>query len=337
MERNHTIDTLRTIATLMVILIHVVAGYVIIGMKNNNYYDTSFWIGNILDSFSRICVPLFVLISGRFLIGRCETFKQSYMKRTSRIFIPLIAWTLIYLVYRAILGWREDNLIEISTLFKLILLGKPFYHMWYLYMLIGLYLVTPILNNIIPKISRKNLWISSGFLLLFGIINNAYNLIIGNDPIFILWFVDYLGYFMLGFLLKDSRKKISSNFLLVLFLLNVIIISILSYYTMKNFNNLYFYGYLSPFVVISSVIFYKLFDQINLKNNILSRISHLTFGIYLIHALILNEIDLVQGTLDLNILDNPLFSIFMRFSLTLIVSTFIAYGFSKFKFFKKII
>ena len=207
MKRNYTIDTLRTIATLLVILLHVSAGYVISGM-NNATYDKSFWIGNILDSFSRICVPIFVLISGRFLLGRNETFKQSYKKRASKIFIPIIVWTLIYLMYRGMLGYRAHNIIDITTLVKSVILGKPFYHMWYLYMLIGLYLVTPILNNNIPKISRQSLWWASVLLLVLGVVNSAYNRILGISPIFILWFVNYLGYFILGFLIKDSNKKL---------------------------------------------------------------------------------------------------------------------------------
>ena len=84
MKRNYTIDTLRTIATLLVILLHVSAEYVTYATKHQ-ILDTSFWIGNIIDSFSRIGVPLFVLISGMFLLGRNESFKQSYQKRASRM------------------------------------------------------------------------------------------------------------------------------------------------------------------------------------------------------------------------------------------------------------
>lgn len=69
MKRNYTIDTLRTIATLLVVLLHVSAEYVLDGM-NSKIYDVSFWVGNIIDSFPRICVPIFVLISGMFLIER---------------------------------------------------------------------------------------------------------------------------------------------------------------------------------------------------------------------------------------------------------------------------
>ena len=72
-------DTLRTIATLLEILIHVFGDYVVLGMGNNTF-DLSFRIGNITDLYSRICVPIFFLDSGMFLIVEKETFAQSYFR-----------------------------------------------------------------------------------------------------------------------------------------------------------------------------------------------------------------------------------------------------------------
>lgn len=179
MERNQTIDTLRTLATLLVILLHVSAEYVVTG-KDNLTFDTSFWIGNIVDSFSRICVPLFVLISGMFLVGRSETLKQSYQKRASRILIPLIFWTTIYILYRVSLSFFKNTIINIEELLISIISGKPFYHMWYLFMIIGLYLITPILNNSISNISRNLLWKVAILFLLFGVLNTSYDEFMNN-------------------------------------------------------------------------------------------------------------------------------------------------------------
>jgi len=76
MKRDYTSDTLRTIAALMVVLVHVVADYVNLAMKSDNF-NLSFWVSNIVDSFCRICLPIFVMISGMFLLGRTETFRDS--------------------------------------------------------------------------------------------------------------------------------------------------------------------------------------------------------------------------------------------------------------------
>lgn len=336
MKRNYTIDTLRAIATILVILLHVSAEYVSKGMDNENY-DYSFWVGNVVDSFSRICVPIFVLISGMFLIGRNETFYESYNKRASRILTPLIFWSIIYLIYSAILSYTANNSFDIILLIKKTILGKPFYHMWYLFMLIGLYLITPIINNTILKISRKSLWTTSVLLLIFGMINSAYDSFLENSPFFILWFFNYLGYFILGFLFKDYINKISSKVLFVVYLISVMLISILSFYTAKHFDNLYFYGYLSPFVIIASLSIYMLFQQVNIRENILSRISHLTLGIFLMHAGILSAFRFALNELNINVFDNPIIGIPVKFIVTFLISLIMSFLFYKSRFLKKTI
>lgn len=305
---------------------------------DGNTYTSSFWISNICDSLSRICVPLFVLISGMFLIGRNETFLQSYKKRISRILVPIIVWTFIYLTYQALVNYIIDGDFGLIDLVKSLILGVPFYHMWYLYMIIGLYLCIPILNNfIIPKLSRKNLWILSCVLLAFGILNVGYNFLLDNKPIFFLWFFDYLGYFLLGYLIKDSNLKIPSQVLIGAFLISSFSISILTYFTAKNFNSFYFYEYLSPFVIVSSLSIYTLFNQISIKQNFLSKIEHLTLGVYLVHAGILSFLSLGLRGWDIHILDHSAIGIPVKFCITLFISLLISTLFYKTKYLNKII
>lgn len=336
MNRNYSIDTLRTIATLLVILIHVSAGYVITG-KNDLTFDTSFWIGNIIDSFSRICVPLFVLMSGMFLVGRNETFKQSYQKSASRILIPLIFWTIIYTLYSFITSLIANNPIDIKSLLASIILGRPYYHMWYLFMIIGLYLITPILNNSISYVERNTLWTVAILLLLFGMLNSSYDKILKNNVSFIIWFINYLGYFILGYLIKDSKKSFSFFALSSAYIISSILIAVLSLYTIKNYDSLYFYGYLTPFVIIGSLSFYKFFHQLKLERNVLSKMSHLTLGIYLIHAGVLSALTTGLRVLEINTLNNPIIGIPIKFGITFFISIIAAWTISKIKYVRRII
>lgn len=324
MERNYAIDTLRTIATFLVILLHVSANYVLDADYNSDYHF-SFWVANIVESFTRICVPLFVLISGMFLVGRKESFKKSYEKRTSRILIPLVAWTVIYLIFSAAFQYFGHQSVDYEAILASLILGRPYYHMWYLYMLIGLYIIVPILNHSIIFISRKTQWIITISLLIFGMFNYSYDFYLGNREFFLLWFVNYLGYFMLGYLLKDYYKKISLTILLTIYILSSLMIAVLSFYTMKYFDNSYFYGNLTPFVILGSVSIYKIFHQVDIKQNILSKISYLTLGIYLIHAGVLVTFDSILKILNFNTLDNPVFGIPVKFSVVVLVSGIIAY------------
>lgn len=333
MNRNYTIDTLRTIAALLVVLLHVAASYVTSGISNNSF-DFSFWAGNVVDSFTRICVPIFVLISGMFLLGRKDTFIGFYKKRASKVLLPLIFWSVIYLIYRAIVNYGMNSNFDAVNLIKTAALGKPFYHMWYLFMLLGLYLITPLLNRIISTSSRKAVWRIALSLLLIGMV---YDFFLGKKFLFIFWFISYIGYYMLGYLLKNSSTKISSTILFIIYLISGLLISILSYYTAKDFNSLYFYSYLSPFVVISSISIYILFQQIRYRENILSRISHLTFGIYLIHAGVLHALFIGKRKLDIQILENPIIAIPLEFAITFLISLLIATVLYKSKILKKTI
>ena len=204
-------------------------------------------------------------------------------------------------------------------------------------MLIGLYLVTPVINHSISNLSRKNVWIVAIVLLAIGIINNAFDLVTGNEPFFILWFVNYLGYFMLGYLLKGYRSRFSVFLLLFIYLLSVAAISVLSFFTAKYWGNLYFYEYLSPFVIVGSLSIYIVFQQINVKANVLSRISHLTLGVYLIHAGILRSFNLGLEILHIKVFDNPIIGIPAKFLLALLLSVAIAHLFYRSKLLKRII
>lgn len=336
MTRNYTIDSLRTIATLLVVLLHVAAGYVYAGQRTGSF-DASFWIGNTVDSFCRICVPLFVLISGMFLVGRQEPIKVSYQKRARRILLPLIAWTIIYIAYRFLAGVVIGPPITTDRLLNYLIIGKPFYHLWYLYMIIGLYLITPFLNYSIAALSRKTIWTIAVVLMLFGMLHHTYNFLLGNQPFFLIWFMDYLGYFLLGYLMKDTNKKIAPSLLIAIYIVCSGIIAVLNYYTTVRFNNFYFYAYLTPFVILASLSIYQLFHQLELKDNLLAKVSHLTLGVYLIHAGILDLLNRGVRIFDLQLFREPLLGIPLKFVVVLTLSFLLAAIISKIKYLNKLI
>ncbi len=336
MNRNNSIDTLRTIATFLVILVHISGGYVF-NSKDNLTLDSSFWFANIVDSLSRICVPLFVLISGMFLLGRNETFKESYQKRSIRIVIPLVFWSVIYVLYRIAIMYFIENTIDLKLLVSSIIINGPFYHMWYLLMIVSIYLITPIINIVIPQITRKTLWGVAILLLVFGMFNHSYNNYLNNKVFFLLWFVNYLGFFILGYLIKVDNRKFSFGALTLIYILSSLLIAFLTHYTIKLYDSVYFYGYVTPFVIIGSLSFFKIFHQLELNRNIFSKISHLTLGIYLIHAGVLDVIDLTLKHSNINYLNNAIIGIPIKFSAVLFFSLITVWVMSKIKFVRKVI
>jgi len=334
MERNYKMDTLRSIAMLLIITIHVSTHYVTHGFEK---LDIDFWIGNILVSFSRIGVTIFILISGHFLLGRHDSILEFYEKRIRRIFIPIVFWSIFYSIYYPIGKYIIKNEwdINIKLIFYNIILGKPFYHMWYLFMIVGLYLVTPIINKLCYKVSIEQINKVGFILLLFGLVLNIWNNYLGSDGPFILWFIPYLGYFILGYSLPKI-KPINNYFLMSVYFLSCTSTAILTYFTIIKFNNnLYFYHRLSPFIILGSISIYLWFNQISINKNILSNFSKYTFGIYLTYVGVLeliNYIEFKNGMTEITIID-----ILVKFFIVLIVSFVVVYTISRIPKLKRII
>lgn len=294
-ERITSFDCLRVFACFLVILLHVSAYFVI---KNIEQYNFQFTIGNFYDSFSRGCVPLFIMLSGGLILNNYENknFQRFYTKSFKKIFIPTIIWSVIYVVYSYILEIGDyilnKNTVDYLTPIKNWILGKPFYHMWYLYMLIGLYAVAPLLILLKKEIKQKTFLKLSIALLILGAIISSYDL-----P-WIIQFIKYIGYFMLGSSLKEyffNRKNNIKRYLLISltsFFMVFFITEIFVKYNLYN-KTLYFYSYLSPFVILGSISVYIIFLNIDINLDIFNRLAPHTFNIYLIHAGILSAIQIV--------------------------------------------
>ncbi|MGO4918552.1 acyltransferase [Maribacter spongiicola] len=334
MQRSFSIDILRSIAAIQVVIIHITTYYI-----NNDFNGInsglSFWTANILDSFCRISVPLFVLISGKYLLGKRESYIIFFKKRGSRILIPTIIWTLIYITYRIAQNYLTGRGLFERSILEDFITGRSFYHMWYLYMLIGLYLVTPGINFLIQKVSRIQLWfIAISFLLLGFLMDINYSFLENNY--FFFWFVNYIGYYIVGYLLREI-KVISLSIMLISYVSCSIGIAYFTYESLLNSEQLYYTKYLSPFVIIPSILVYGYFEGISLSQNFLSRLSKYTFGIYLIHPLILDMMHHANKLFKMNLINYPLFEIIGRFVICMLISISVIFMLSKTKHLNKII
>lgn len=174
------------------------------------------------------------------------------------------------------------------------ILGRPFYHMWYLYMIIGLYILVPVIINLKEKISEKIFLKLSIYMVFLGVIVHLY-----QNLFWMIQWIIYLGYFMLGNSLKNyfEKRKININICIMGYIISSGCIFFLTEFIVKNNlldRKFYFYDNLSPFVIVGSISIYILFLKINLQETYLSKISKYTFDIYLVHAGILSIINLIS-------------------------------------------
>lgn len=280
-SRELNIDALRVLACFLVIIIHVSGP---IFTKSDT--SSSIFLFNLgLDSFSRVAVPLFVMISGRYLINTDQAFdKTKYFKSILKILRPLFFWSIIYLSLYVVFKFIKNESIDYKLLLNNLILGKPYYHLWYLYMILGIYIIVPFFNQALGALTRKQIFYLTWGLVIFSFIHQSYNYFYNVKDFFGIWFIDYIGYAMLGYIYKD-RIFAKRNLLIAGYILSSLCIFIFSYYTFLINNKLPFFNYNSIFVIAGSLFIYRYFDNLTVKDSLILKFSENTFGIYLIHPL----------------------------------------------------
>ncbi len=286
MNRILYIDFIKTFAILSVIFLHNSAP-ILIGEIN-----LSCWmIGNVYDSMVRMAVPLFFMVSGVLLLNQKEEpLLIFFKKRFLKVVIPLLAWSFFYLILKKY--GLNQNINIIKEMF--ISLNHPqFYHLWFLYTIIGIYLFLPILKIFIQHASQSIiiyfifLWIIS--VSIAPLINYFTSLSINT---YIPMLGGYIGYLVLGYQL--SKIDITKNlFYISVFFIATIVTALGTYYLSESSNKFidFFYGYLSISTLIQAIAYFivikyiveNLFYRYKTFSKIVTTISITSLGIYLIH------------------------------------------------------
>ena len=292
MARTSYISVLRIVAILLVILIHSSSGYL-----NSNEFQSFDWkYANWLNSFSRFAVPLFVIISGALLLQKDESTGEFYRKRLLKIVPPFLFWSIVYLVYYFI-RYIDFDYIGFPQVINIVLIrlkSGTNAHLWYLYMILGLYLAVPFIRKIVGNCSKKEIEIFLGlwFASLF-FMNKWFNSYLPNFDL--TFFSGYMGYLVLGHYLRNypiqMGKLPSSTF----FLICCLTTTAGTYYLSVSRGEFdpTLYNYLSPNIALSAGFLFVFVQRLKLPENLhvfWEFIDRNSFGIYLCHILLLNYI-----------------------------------------------
>lgn len=282
----------RIAAVFVVVILHVSA-LIVTGNSTGTY---NWWVGNIYDSLARWCVPVFVMISGALLLDqeKKEDIDIFYIKRISKILIPLIFWSVFFLVAAKFLRGEE---LTVFNILNKIQLGKPYYHMWFLYMIAVLYLFVPFFRKIVSNSSVREL----KFFIFFSFALSASNAILEkifpvNNKMFFYFFLSYIPYFFTGYIVRTINFNFSKSILLIIFILSSVLTIFGCYFFSKQAGQsfgFYFYSNLSVTVIpmsISILCMMKSWESSIVNDNLLIEVSSLTFGIYLVHPIYIDII-----------------------------------------------
>ena len=174
-ERIIAFDFLRIIAALAVIMIHTS------GIPFVNY----------ANSLSRFAVPVFLMISGALMLNENKkiTFKDIF-KKILFFTLVILFWNVTHAIFfQVIERLYQHQKIYLANIVTTTILGH--FHFWYMYLLLGLYLITPILRLFIKKSNIKFINYYVILAITFSFLPDIINVILnkftpnGIDNIFI--------------------------------------------------------------------------------------------------------------------------------------------------------
>jgi surface polysaccharide O-acyltransferase-like enzyme len=292
------IDAARVVAILAVISIHVVAPLVV-----SRSLMQTWWVGNVVDSAARWSVPLFVMISGALLLhsDHADDPAAFYRRRLARILPPLIAWTAIYLFVGHQL---TNNPKTLRDAVSLVLAGHPYYHLYFLYLITGLYLVAPFLRPLVRLPDRRVLGMAVVVFLALGMADDLAQVWGGGGGVnAATQWVPFVGYFLAGAWLvgipPTKGRIVASAAVAAAAIAATIIGTDVLIRRLGVGHGLYLYGYLSITTVPASLGVFGLFLwsssswsrlAARLPRRWLSTVAASTLGIYVIHPLVINRL-----------------------------------------------
>ena len=295
-ERMVWLDILRVLSLFFVVMVHAAQAHKeMIPALTPAWNAVSFYGG-----ISRFCVPVFVMISGTLFLDRDIPLRTLYGKYILRIVLAFAAWSFLYACAANIPAWR--GLRSFLALFV-----KGEYHLWYLYMIAGLYMVTPFLRRLVQD--RRLTLYFLGLSLVFAVaVPQAVGMIRLRDPALGAWAAGVADqghlHLVLGFplyyvggycLAKADIGKKAFLLLCALGAAGFVSTVLLSLPSLEH--RLLYTGEFTLNVAAEAVFVFVLFRRLFAGRSFSPRarrvwavLAKYTFGAYLVHALVLRAL-----------------------------------------------
>lgn len=330
------LDMLRLVALLMVIAGHSVDIYNATPQEDPM---NGFW-GAFIGSLMRPSVPLFAMMTGLLLLPVRESAGDFYRRRIPRVLVPMVLWSAIYYLVPWLTGVLGMDVSVVSILYpfefspsqafgdavrNIAMIPFTFNgyttHMWYIYMLIGLYLIMPFLSAWIEKNDKTLvrtfiiMWCCSLMLPYATQIlsPDLFGRCAWNEFGTFYYFAGFAGYLFLGHLLGKgnplpSRKIIAMG--AMLYFAGYIVTytgfsSMIVQYSYEEQPELIemFWQFCSPNVALMAIGIFLAAQRVKIHServqHLLTNITKCGFGIYLMHYILLGPVILLLQPLGL--------------------------------------
>lgn len=350
------LDVIRCVAMIMVIGVHCIDPFYI-SPTMRAIPEYTHWAA-IYGSLLRPSVPLFVMMTGLLLLPvKKQPLGKFYKKRIYRVLFPFLIWSVLYSMFpwvTGVLGLPKEIIGDffcytqgqesqslIDSLKDVAMIPFNFSHkenhMWYIYLLIGLYLYMPFFSAWIENADRKTkrafllIWIISLFIpylkeyvanCLFKRSGYVFGTDTWNEFGLFYYFAGFNGYLLLGHYVKKGNDWS----LMKTFILCILMFAVGYYITYTGFSTTasnpnatetemeLFFTFCSPNVLLMTLATFLLLQKVVITNStvikVLANMTQCGFGIYMVHYFVVGPFFLLIGPSSLPIpLQVPLMAI----------------------------
>lgn len=284
-ERNYGVDLLRIVSMLLVVLLHVMRQG---GILNNvPMFSLKYAISWLLEILAFGAVNCYALTSG--FVGINSSSKlRNLIQLWFQVFFYSFSITMIFL-------YLAPSLVDITSIFQAFFpMSSGVY--WYFTAYFGLFLIIPMLNFVINNMDEKRTktMLSIGFVL-FSILPtftfiDQFQLEAGYSMLWLIYLY-LIGAYMQKYNVLERIHKNKCIYLflglsIITWLSKLIIDTMIAKFSIEIIRSTMLIEYISPTVLLGSVALFAFFAKLNLRKykKIISSLSPLSFGVYLIHT-----------------------------------------------------
>lgn len=280
------ISYLRIIATASVIWLHT-AGTIITSGTQLDEHSKMFILS--LQSIMSWAVPVFFMITGCLLlqpekeITAVQCVRKYALRALLALFIFGIPFAMLILVFES----RAINLQIVLKSITAVLTGDSFAHLWYLYTLIGIYLILPVLRSFVKNSSGKDMIIVTAALFVMNFIVPFISTITGLSLDFSIPFTYPIFYMLAGYYISAKKPRLLHNTKI-----NILLLAVLTASTVISVYNDEIGDFLhnSVLTALKAILIFSCFtipvwNGSGKHSDIIWKIDRLCFGAYLIHPL----------------------------------------------------
>lgn len=291
-DRQGWIITLRAIAAMAIVCIHVIDGWVgtpgIDGLTGVRLVVDEVMIQLLV----RWAVPCFLMISGVLLLNPQKNLDINKIYRyIIRMVIVLAVFGFGFcLIEGMVENGYKLNISTIFTALQNLIAGRSWAHMWYVYMLIGLYILTPVFRSFVKMANEKEMQFILAVLFLFTIFIPTMSSFFQVEIYRFVPISTYcVFYYLLGYELFRRGLKTSVKWMLllggVLGFTGILLLRIGGANVDISGENLFVAIYSAG--LFSFCIDNRFLEQLA-KNRVMQSLSKCSFGIYILHPLFIN-------------------------------------------------